>query len=83
MPQRVPSPTLKTGGCEGRLILSSHRYSPKKERPEDCGERRNASNRPARIPAELRNRNLEPNLLLTVDRRLSDGGWFGDKVILK
>ena len=26
MPLRVPSPTLKTGGCEGRLSRSSHTY---------------------------------------------------------
>ena len=79
MPWRVLSPTLKTGGCEGHRILSSHRYAPQKERREDVGKRRNASNRPVRIPAELRsrNRNLEINLLLSVDRsrRLSDGGW--------
>ena len=77
MPRRVPSPTLKTGGCEGRLSCGSHRYSPQKVRPEDGGERLTASNRPARIPAELRSRNrkLEPNLLINVGRKLTDGGW--------
>ena len=38
MMRRVLSPTLKTGGCEDHLSLSSHRYSPQKERPEDGGE---------------------------------------------
>ena len=27
MPLRAPSPTLKTGGCEGHLSRSSHRVS--------------------------------------------------------
>ena len=42
---------------------------------------------PARIPAELRsrNRNLEMNLLLCVDRsrRLSDGGWSETRMSLR
>ena len=60
------------------VFLAATDTPPQKERPEDGGKRRNASDRLVRIPAELRsrNRNLEMNLLLCVDRsrRLSDGG---------
>ena len=52
--------------------------SPQKERPEHGWKRRNTSDHQVRITAELssRNRNLETNLLLCLDRsrRLSDGG---------